>query len=151
MVDVLVDAVSSTRNVTVSGTRLIIPWALAEKHKRRHCFAKGADAYLVDPELLLVYKIGALVGRAHYLDVTTTRKAHYQSKLWKDARDVLGILENCSLDSKKVRGLVESCNLKEIMEPAYSIAFSYLDAGQQKTFQGLWAKLFAGKGKQTKA
>lgn len=143
-VEVVVDAVSLDRFVTVSGTDVRIPWGLTEKHKRKHSFGKDAEAYIVDPELLLVYKIGALAGRDYLLRTgSLSRRRHYQSKLWKDARDVLGILENCTLDSRKVHGFVDSCDLKDIIAPAFSIASSYLDTGQQKEFQRLWKQLFS--------
>ncbi len=142
-VNVIVDAASMDRNVQVSGTDLIIPWSLAEKYKRRFSFGKNADAYIVDPELLLVYKVGALVGRDFKRKTAVGfRRAHYESKLWKDARDVLGVFENCELDEKLLGSLLESCGLDVLLGDALEIAGSHFDPDGRETFEKRWAGVF---------
>ena len=142
-VDIIVDAVSMDRNVQVSGTKLIIPWKWAEKHKRKHAFGKKADAYIVDPELLLVYKIGALIGRNHYLRTADIRRqSHYQSKLWKDARDVLGLFENCAFDKTLLASLLKESKLKPLVTDAKNIASRYFSPERKDEFESKWDSVF---------
>lgn len=142
-VDIVVDAVSMDRNVQVSGTNLVLPWKWAEKHKQRHAFGKKADAYIVKPELLLVYKIGALIGRNHYLRTADIRRqSHYQSKLWKDARDVLGLLENSPFDKTLLASLLKESKLKPLVRDAKNIASRYFSAQRKDEFGFGWDSAF---------
>ncbi|MBI5036153.1 hypothetical protein HZC09_02305 [Candidatus Micrarchaeota archaeon] len=144
-VKIIVDAVSMDRNVQVSGTELIIPWALAEKHKQRFSFAPGAETYIIVPELLLVYKVGALIGRNHYLRTAdVSRQSHYQSKLWKDARDVLGLFENCVFDSKLLFRLLSSCGLsdRQLLDAAAAIGEQQFKDEQKGLFGEKWRYVF---------
>ena len=149
LIEVLVDAVSSERRVIVSGTKITIPWGLAEKHKRKFRFAKDAEAYIVAPELLLVYKIGALVGRDHNLRVSATdaRAKHYRSKLWKDAHDVLGMFQNCRFDGNLLFSLVSDCGLGGSLDDAKRIAIRYLSEAELLVFEKIWSGLFSNRGK----
>ncbi|MFA5247020.1 MAG: hypothetical protein WC408_03995 [Candidatus Micrarchaeia archaeon] len=140
-VDVMVDAVASNRFVTVTGTKLVIPWGLAEKNKRMFEFAKNAEAYIVTPDLLLFYKVGALIGRSHLLRQTTS-KTHYQSKLWKDAQDVAGLLRNCEIDVANIRQFSDQCRFKKSdWQYALGAAQAHLDDAQKNVVQDFWARL----------
>ncbi|MFA6330354.1 MAG: hypothetical protein WCX64_06805 [Candidatus Micrarchaeia archaeon] len=140
-VEVMVDAVASNRNVTVTGTDLIIPWGLAEKHKQKFEFSKDVEAYIVKPELLLFYKAGALIGRSHLLR-QATNKGHYQSKLWKDAKDVAGLVGNCELDAVELQQFSTQCNFKQAdWQYVLNVAQTYLDETEKKAVRDSWKKL----------
>ncbi len=145
VVEVLVDAVSADRNVIVSGTSITIPWGLAEKHKRRFYFGPNAEAYIVSPELLLVYKVGALVGREYKRkSAVGSRLAHYRTKIWKDARDVSGLFDNCSFNSNLLLSLLASCGLgnPERLGEALAIGERQFEGGQKELFRAKWRSVF---------
>jgi len=123
-VEVLIDAVSADRRVRVTGTALTIPWQLAEKYKRTFSFAENAEAYIIEPELLFAYKIGALIGRSNSLKTATeAERLHYQSKLWKDAQDLLGLFQNAKPRPKVLGQVLQDCGLDDKwLEQAFSIA-----------------------------
>ncbi len=126
-VDILIDAVYSGRNVQVTGTSLVIPWALAEKFKRPYSFGANAKAYIIEPELLFAYKVGALIGRDNRLATATEKeKTHYESKLWKDAQDLLGLFHKIKPRPAMLRRILRACKLDgDWLQKAFSIAARY--------------------------
>ncbi len=144
-VEVIIDAVASDRRVVVDGTPIVIPWGLAEKFKRKHDFGNNVQAWIVSPELLLVYKIGALLGRGSQLRTSPEEnRERIESKLWKDAQDVAGLLEKTAPDRKKLGSLLKQCNLMESnwLEKAWETAARYLDEPQKRATGKKWVELF---------
>ncbi len=143
-VEVIVDAVASDRRVIVGGTPITIPWGLAEKHKQRHEFGKDAQAWIIAPELLLIYKIGALIGRDHNLGLARAFNfGRIQGKLWKDAQDILGLTQNAEFNEEKLGSLLEESGLNDekLLRQAKSIALSYLEGKQATEFNAKWAEI----------
>ena len=144
-VDVIVDAVASDRNVTVDGTKIIIPWRLSEKYKRRFKFAEDTDAYIIEPELLFVYKVGALIGRdAKLKTAVEAERVHYESKLWKDARDVLGLLEKVNLDYAKIFYILHETGIplgNEYLNSGVNVAFRYFEPPESNHFYTLFSEV----------
>lgn len=146
-VEVIIDAMASDRFAVINGTKLTIPWAMAEKHKRRHEFGKGADAWIATPEMLITYKVGALLGRDYNLFTSQPEnREHIESKLWKDAQDVLGVLEKTEVDRKKLSELLSQNKLgKKWVAKAREIAERYLDGRQMEAFREKWAEFIEAK------
>jgi len=140
-IDILVDGVSLNRSAQVTGTKITIPWKLAEKHKQKYSFGKDADAYIVTPEMLLVYKVGALVGRDSKLAVATGHvQSHYQAKLWKDVQDILGLFSSTQIDKSTLLEIIGECGLDdEFLKRALLISERYLENKEEKhAFQEKW-------------
>lgn len=133
-IDILVDAVSLNRSAQVTGTKVTIPWKLAETHKQKHSFGKDADAYIITPEMLLVYKTGALIGRDAKLSAATGHsQRHYQAKLWKDVQDIVGVFANTRIDKHTLQEILRECGLdQELLSRALSIAQRYLETEEEK-------------------
>jgi len=139
-VEMIIDAVSSDRKVVVNGTALTIPWGLAEKYKRKHYFAQNVHAWIAEPELMVIYKIGALIGRAANLSIATEReRLRIEGKLWKDAKDLLGLFEKTPLASNKIAELLYKCGLSdEFLVQAKQNAEDYLSEKEKSAFQEKW-------------
>ena len=110
MIEIIIDAASQERVITFDGRRARLPWSLAFKHSVKHEVGK-ATIYIPELELLIVYKLGAILGRNDYIRAGN-RVAHYQAKIWKDVYDVLSL---CSLDvdARKVRSFMKTSGLGE--------------------------------------
>lgn len=148
-VEVLVDAVSSNRKVIVSGTSVTIPWGFAERFKREYSFSEDAKAYIVEPELLLVYKIGALIGRSKELQTATaTQNTYFESKLWKDVQDVYGLLKSCDLDPPTLFYLLkESCLMvpgSSWVDSALEVAYQHIAKDDKPIFARKWRTIMFG-------
>ncbi len=105
-VEIIVDAVSQGRTILFDGRKARIPWAWAMMHNIEH---KVGKALVLIPtiELLLAYKIGAILGRSDIMK-TGLEFDYYRSKVWKDVYDVIS-LSALEIDNTKVRKfLIES-------------------------------------------
>lgn len=107
-VEIIIDAVSANRTIIFEGKKARLPWSWAPKHSVKHELG-GAIIYIPAIELLLTYKLGAILGRSYNLR-TGFDFDYYKSKLWKDVYDVLS-LSQLKIDSIKVRGFLKESNL----------------------------------------
>ncbi len=98
-VEIIIDAVSSKRTIIIEGRKVRIPWSWAIKYNRIYEL-KGATIYIPNIELLLVYKLGAVLGR-NILLRTGIDFDYYRSKVWKDVYDAVS-LSKLDMDYKKV-------------------------------------------------
>ena len=96
-VEIIVDAVSSNRIIIFDGKKARLPWNWAVKNSIQHKVGNSV-IYLPTPELLFVYKLGAILGRNDLLR-TGFDVSYYRSKLWKDVYDVVS-LSKLNLDKK---------------------------------------------------
>ncbi len=109
-IEIIIDATSTDRIIEVTGTKARIPWAWAGKYMVGHKFG-NSEAYIPEIELLLTYKIGAVVGRASKLSTAVDEDAmYYQSKLWKDVYDVLTLFGK-DANIEKLAAFLVSCGL----------------------------------------
>lgn len=134
-IDILVDAVSLNRSAQVTGTKITIPWKLAETHKQKYSFGKDADAYIVTPEMLTVCKMGALIGRDSKVGAATgPAQLHYRAKLWKDVQDIIGVFESTQIDKNTLQEILRECGLddEELLKRALLIAQRYLETKEEK-------------------
>ena len=116
-IEVIVDAASVKRTIIFEGRKARLPWAWAMKHNVKRKVG-GATIYVPTIELLLTYKLGAVLGR-NFLLKTGADFEYYRSKLWKDVYDVVS-LSGIDLDAKKVGGFLAESGLgdygEEIMQ-----------------------------------
>lgn len=99
-IEIIIDAASSKRFITFEGRKARIPWSWATKYNIKYKIGKST-IYIPTIELLLTYKLGAVLGRNIKLK-TGIDFEYYRSKLWKDLYDVL-TLSKLEIDSKKVK------------------------------------------------
>ena len=88
-VEIIVDATSQERIITFERREARLPWAWAFKHIIEHKIG-NAIIYIPELELLLVYKLGAILGRNEYVKAGV-QVDYYASKIWKDVYDVLSL------------------------------------------------------------
>lgn len=107
-VEIIVDAVSSNRTIIFERRTARLPWNWAVKHSTQHRLG-SAMIYIPTIELLLVYKLGAVLGRNINLK-TGIDFDYYKSKLWKDVFDVLS-LSPMKINSNKLNKFLKESGL----------------------------------------
>jgi len=144
-IPVYIDDISAQGKQEIYGTPFSLAWSLAEKFRQAHEFAPGTTAYIIDPELLFIYKIGALVGRDSKLNTEPEQqRPYFDSKLWKDARDVLGLLEKTELDYAKVFYIMRKAGLPlgtNLLDRALNVSYRYFEKPEQTRFVKLFGEL----------
>ena len=88
-VEIIIDAVSSNRIIIFEGRKTRLSWDLAVRNSVKHKIG-DATVYIPTLELLLTYKLGAILGRNINLR-TGLDTNYYRSKLWKDVYDVISL------------------------------------------------------------
>lgn len=109
-VEIIIDAVSSTRFIIFEGRDARIPWGWAVKHSIEYKIGKSV-IYIPIIELLLLYKFGAILGRNLYLK-TGIDISYYRSKIWKDVLDVFS-LSKLEIDQKKLNSFMKESGLSK--------------------------------------
>lgn len=112
-VEIIIDAVSANRTIIFEGKKARLPWSWAAKHSVKHKLG-NATIYIPTIELLLVYKLGAILGRSYNLR-TGLDFDYYKSKLWKDVYDVLS-LSKFGIDQRKAGGFFKDSGLATYKE-----------------------------------
>jgi hypothetical protein len=97
-VEIIIDAVSSNRFIAFEGRDARIPWNWAVKNSIEYKIGKST-IYIPTVDLLLVYKLGAILGRNTYVRAGIDIN-YYKSKLWKDVHDVIS-LSKLDMNSEK--------------------------------------------------
>ncbi len=109
-IEIIIDAVSANRVIIFDGRKARLPWNWAVKYSVKNKIG-NATIYIPTIELLLVYKLGAILGRNTNLK-TGLDINYYRSKLWKDVYDVL-TLTQFEIDTKKVDKFLNESGLAE--------------------------------------
>ena len=107
-VEIIIDAVSSNRIILFEGREARLPWSLAVKENILYEVG-NSKIYIPTIELLLVYKLGAILGRSIQLR-TGLEFRYYKSKLWKDVYDVVS-LSKLEVGLEKVNTLLSESKL----------------------------------------
>lgn len=145
-IEIIIDAASGKRIIEVNGTEARIPWAWAGKHSVKHRL-KGAEIYVPEIELLLAYKMGAILGRSNLLGAAMGERAAYlRSKVWKDAYDVLSLSQK-DVSSEKLVHFLKDSHLDKYFAEINTIVRRY---EEDADFAGLYPK-YAQKLKETEA
>ena len=117
-IEIIIDAVSSKRTIIFEGKDARIPWSWAVKHNTEYRVG-NASIYLPEIELLMMYKLGAILGRNIYLR-TGLDFDYYSSKLWKDVIDV-ALLSKLKIDKKEFGKFMTESGLKKYAEEIMEI------------------------------
>ena len=108
----------------MNGTEARIPWAWAEKHSIKHKL-KDVDIYIPEIDLLLTYKMGAILGRSNLLsDAMGERAAYLRSKVWKDVYDVLSLFQK-DVSSEKLAHFLKGSHLDKYLAGINTIVRRY--------------------------
>lgn len=123
-IEIIIDAASGRWIIEVTGTKARIPWSWAEKHSVKHKL-NGIEIYIPEVEILLVYKMGAALGRNNMLRSAVGEEAVYlRSKLWKDVYDILSLFQK-ELESEKLVHFLKESRLIEYLEEINAIVMRY--------------------------
>ncbi|MCL6088742.1 MAG: hypothetical protein M1530_01090 [Candidatus Marsarchaeota archaeon] len=146
-VEIIVDATSQGRTIIFEGRKARLPWAWAFKHSQE--YRVGESTVLIpEAELLLVYKLGAILGRNDCLKAGQ-RVEYYRSKIWKDVVDVIG-LSALKLDAAKVREFLKLSGLDEFSGDIMQIMEDNFTEETQRALPGASLegirKILAGRG-----
>jgi len=124
-VDIIVDAVSQNRTIIFEGRKVRIPWAWAMKHSREH---KAGKATILIPEIevLLVYKLGAALGRNDIMK-SGIDFDYYRSKVWKDVYDIVSLSEK-EMKAETARKFLKESGLETYKSEILQIISDNFDA-----------------------
>lgn len=117
-IEIIIDAVSSNRFITFEGRDARIPWSWAVKYSIEYKIGKST-IYIPTIDLILVYKLGAVLGRNTYVRAGIDIN-YYKSKLWKDVQDVIS-LSMLNIDSKKFNKFMIESGLSKYKEEIIQI------------------------------
>lgn len=117
-IEIIIDAVSSNRTILFAGRRARLPWSWAVKHSSIHNIGRS-KIYIPNIELLLTYKLGAILGRNIELK-TGFEFDYYRSKIWKDVYDVLS-LSNLKINTKEVNIFLANADLADYTDEILTI------------------------------
>lgn len=123
-VEIIIDAVSSNRTIIFEGRKARLPWSWAVRHSSLYDLG-NSKIYIPTTELLLTYKLGAILGRNIQLR-TGLEFDYYRSKLWKDVYDVVS-LSGLTIDQKSVNNFLAKSGLDEYSEEILSVIEDNLD------------------------
>lgn len=104
--EIEVDAVDSIARPLVTGTNahVIWRWAHGKAFVAEYKLENGAKIFIPKPELLLYYKLGAILGRRNMLTQTVdpTEAARLQAKIQKDVYDAGKVAENSYANTERL-------------------------------------------------
>ena len=109
------------RNKLASNRLIEIPWKLSEEYGREWKIEGDAIARVPEKEVLLLYKAAALMDRQFkiktWVNLSKFTKDRLRSKIEKDKKDILGLLE-LGVDKKRMDKLLKKTKFKESFEEA---------------------------------
>lgn len=117
-VEIIIDAVSSNRTIIFEGRKARLPWSWAVRNSSLYDLG-SAKIYIPTLELLLAYKLGAVLGRNIQLR-TGLEFDYYRSKLWKDVYDIVS-LSGLKINQKSVKGFLARSGLDDYAEEILSV------------------------------
>lgn len=117
-VEIIIDAVSSNRFIIFEGKKARIPWSWATKYNVQYKLNESI-IHIPTIELLLTYKLGAILGRNTFLK-TGIDFNYYKSKIWKDVYDVLS-LSKMKFDENKLSKFMKESKLENYKDEIIQI------------------------------
>jgi hypothetical protein len=117
-VEIIIDAVSSNRTIIFEGRKARLPWGWAVKHNSLYDLG-GSKIYIPDIELLMTYKLGAILGRNLQLR-TGLEFDYYRSKLWKDVFDVIS-LSGLEISQKSLNAFLARSGLDDYKDEILAV------------------------------
>ena len=117
-IEIIIDAVSSNRTIIFEGRKARLPWSWAVKHSSLYAIG-SSKIYIPAIELLMTYKLGAILGRNLQLR-TGLEFDYYRSKLWKDVYDVVS-LSNLKINQKNINSFLAKSGLDEYKDEILAV------------------------------
>lgn len=116
--DIVLDFDVLSREWVVRGKR--VTWKHLAKHHVAVSIAKGPTMNCPSKELLLLYKCVALVERTDTRQLPNQDLNYLDSKIWKDANDILA-LHDTGIDDKKLASVAKETGLGGILQDAKAL------------------------------
>lgn len=110
------------RNRLAKNPRIEIPWSLAKNNSNEWKMGR-ATAKVVSIELLLLYKVAAMVDREHKIQkwaLQPLQKQHLHAKIWKDQQDISSLLKQ-GINEKKLEQLLKKTKFKKEYQNALKL------------------------------
>jgi len=114
--EITVDAYTAKDKRTIDDLKITLPWNWALKHNRKFELRRGVYIYIPTPELLLTYKLGAVLGRLEALK-TLRETAYTRAKIWKDLEDIKSLV-NLDLD-KSLKTFLKRAGIRRHLPLVY--------------------------------
>ncbi|MBU0635838.1 hypothetical protein KKE06_02320 [Candidatus Micrarchaeota archaeon] len=115
----------SDKHPLVQDQKIEVPWNLLEKNTI-HSILEGLSVEIPNPELLLIFKVKALVDRQykqaklHSFEKKLGRK-RWEFKIEKDKRDIQNIIKKAPLNQKKIDEILAKTKFKPIFDQTVKI------------------------------
>jgi hypothetical protein len=114
MEEIIIDACTASDKRVINGLKIILPWKWAIDYSKKYNLMENVYIYIPIPELLLTYKIGAVLGRTEALK--TMRETDYaRAKLWKDLYDVASLVK-LKIELKKLHSFFDKSGIDKHTE-----------------------------------
>lgn len=127
---IYIDACSlEDKNYLKDNERITLPWKLTVDHSNKIQLENNVFIYIPKIEVLVLYKIKALLDRQHDLRKEGTN-SYLESKIWKDKEDIASLIKVNNFDKKLLKKLLEDrmfkeyfiSGLKQVSEDAFLLA-----------------------------
>ena len=112
-IEMIIDATTEDKKIKDENTGIILDWSLTKKNRVRKEYL-GSVFYVPTVELLVAYKLGALVKRETALRITGDF-ARYSSKILKDASDVLWLCHEREINDEKLLEFITEMKMGKYM------------------------------------
>jgi len=94
------------------GLGITIPWGWTVQYRRKIKLVENLEMYVPVPELLIVLKIVAALGRSVTMK-TSAEPERYRSKIWKDYYDVALLIKSIRLNHDSLRTFLTDSNVNK--------------------------------------
>jgi len=141
-----IDAESAGTQVTDENTGIKLIWKLAQQHSRHVEIEPGVFIYVPEPELLIAYKMGALIKREKALAIAPAQTGYFIPKILKDVHDVVRLFakEGLDIDHKKLYGFLAAMKIPPYLPECAALVHRY---ATDADVAGLIVKFDEGYGK----
>lgn len=145
-IDMIIDATTEDIKIKDENTGIILDWSPTKKNRERKEYY-GAVFYVPTVELLIAYKLGALIKRETALRITGDF-VRYSSKILKDVSDVLWLCHDRDIDNEKLMEFITEMKMKKYLKEIEELVERYArDAKAEEflqEFKNKFGKLIKG-------
>lgn len=113
-VELNIDATLADTVVTDRNTGIRLDWSLAQKNCTRKEIDAGIFVYVPITELLVVYKLGALIKREKAMAVAADT-GYYLSKILKDVHDVVQLYTKYEFDTSLLYRFAKEMKMEKLL------------------------------------
>lgn len=113
--EIIVDACTASDKRVIKNLDVTLPWKWAVNNSQKHKLGGDNYIYIPIPGLLIIYKIGAALGRRETLK--TARETDYlESKMWKDLYDVASLTKTFQDKIKRIQEFLDKSGIDKHIE-----------------------------------